>query len=231
MTDTVIVFPGDTLIIEPGVVVKFANNQLLEMDPSSVIIAQGTTIDSITFTSNSVTPNQGSWIGISVDGSANTISKFNCCNIKYSEYGVWGGPLRISNSNLNNNKYGMYLCSYVVNIDSCNFRNNEYGIEDGTFNINYCKFLNNKIALDDIVLSLITNCTISSNQTGLHQSSENRIKNCIIDSNSVWGINVGILDSIVNCQIRYNAIGVMANEGTIVMNDIEYNTIGILDQK
>src|SRR5438105_14890689 len=60
VVDTVVVFPGVTLTIEPGVVVKFANNKRLEIRQAT-LVAIGTVTDSITFTSNSLTPNPGIW--------------------------------------------------------------------------------------------------------------------------------------------------------------------------
>src|SRR5437773_10115670 len=54
VVDTVVVFPGVTLTIDPGVVVKFDNNKRLDIRQAS-LIANGTITDSITFTSNSGT--------------------------------------------------------------------------------------------------------------------------------------------------------------------------------
>src|SRR5258706_11658097 len=60
VVDTVVVFPGVTLTIQPGVVVKFANGKFLEIRQAT-LIAVGTSVDSITFTSNSATPTPGIW--------------------------------------------------------------------------------------------------------------------------------------------------------------------------
>src|ERR1700741_2987100 len=55
VTDTVVVFPGNTLTIEPGVEVRFADDMMIEKRQAS-LIAVGTQADSITFTSNSASP-------------------------------------------------------------------------------------------------------------------------------------------------------------------------------
>src|SRR5438270_6652451 len=55
ITDTVVVFPGVTLTIEPGVTVKFDDGVQLEIR-QAILIADGQTNDSITFTSNSSNP-------------------------------------------------------------------------------------------------------------------------------------------------------------------------------
>src|SRR5665213_1808833 len=50
--DTVVVFPGVTLTIEPGLVVKFDDNKRIEIRQGN-LIAIGDINDSIIFTSNS----------------------------------------------------------------------------------------------------------------------------------------------------------------------------------
>src|SRR2546430_15733573 len=69
VVDTVVVFPGITLTIQPGVVIKFANNKRLEIRQAK-LVAWGTITDSITFTSNSLTPIQGVWDGIFLNAGA-----------------------------------------------------------------------------------------------------------------------------------------------------------------
>ncbi len=51
VVDTIVVFPGVTLTIEPGVMVKFTNDTRIEIRQAK-LIANGTSADSITFTSN-----------------------------------------------------------------------------------------------------------------------------------------------------------------------------------
>src|SRR5438045_9697693 len=60
VVDTVVVFPGVTLTIEAGVVVKFEDHKRLEIRQAS-LIAVGTITDSIIFTSNSYYPFTGIW--------------------------------------------------------------------------------------------------------------------------------------------------------------------------
>src|ERR1035438_4422071 len=62
VTDTVVVFPGVTLTIEAGVTVKFADGMYIEIRQAN-LIAIGTALDSITFTSNSSSPSPGIWGG------------------------------------------------------------------------------------------------------------------------------------------------------------------------
>ena len=106
VTDTVVVFPGVTLTIEPGVTIKFADATQLEIRQAN-LISSGTITDSITFTSNSNNPQPGIWSGVYLN-SCNNIS-FNYCNFLYSNYGLpdGGSNANISNSVFNYNITGL----------------------------------------------------------------------------------------------------------------------------
>src|SRR3982751_3725087 len=65
ITDTVVVFPGVTLTIEPGVTLKFADKIRIEIRQAN-LISEGTRADSITYTSNSSTPTSGIYDGVRI---------------------------------------------------------------------------------------------------------------------------------------------------------------------
>jgi hypothetical protein len=235
VTDTVVVFPGVTLTIQPGVTVKFDNNKRLEIRQAK-LIALGTVTDSITFTSNAATPTPGIWLDIYLNNCPNPIN-FNYCNVKYSHWGIGGiGTISIKNSSFINNVNG---CSGMGGplIDSCNFKNNTNGVQGISGGvISHCKFTNNQTGMLDVYDTQVKNCIINSNQTGIYLNhSSVYIKNSIIDSNSIVGMSLNLDDdSVVNCQIKYNGIGLDLtgpiynyNTRTITENVIENNTIGI----
>ena len=68
VTDNVLVNSGVTLIIEAGVIVKFNLSKFLQIDGE--LIAQGTSSNKITFTSNQSSPESGDWGGIKFTGSS-----------------------------------------------------------------------------------------------------------------------------------------------------------------
>jgi hypothetical protein len=72
VTDTVVIFAGVTLTIEPGVVVKFNDGGLI--DQRGNLYARGTAIDSIIFTSNSSTPYAGIYQGINITSATDAFS-------------------------------------------------------------------------------------------------------------------------------------------------------------
>jgi hypothetical protein len=235
VVDTVAVFPGITLTIQPGVVIKFENNIRLEIRQAK-LIAIGTSTDSITFTSNNVSPSPGIWGEILFNGGSEfDTSKFNYCNFKFADtvfYSKSSNALIIRNSNFNFNNNGMYGDAYIAGpapkayIDSTNFENNvncgTSGYFEGT--VNYCNFSHNQTGLGGFN-GIVRNCTANSNYTGIYASgliencdaSYNQIgfyggggwgtlKNCTSYYNSLIGIDV-VGDSVINCQIKSNGIG------------------------
>src|SRR5436190_15028844 len=79
VTDTIVVFPGVTLTIEPGVNVKFADKSRIEIRQAN-LISSGTSLDSITYTSNSSNPFKGIYGGLYFNGSGTFASTFSYCN-------------------------------------------------------------------------------------------------------------------------------------------------------
>ena len=213
VTDTVVVFPGFTLTIQPGVVVKFNNNMQLEIRQAT-LIANGTSANPITFTSNSSSPTVGIWQDILLNQSQ--YSKFNYCNILYANKGIYpdGDTVTIKNSNFNYNITGIGPTYYSwVYIDSCAFRNNTNGIKDATGRL------------------IVTNSRIINNQNGILSPERSTYSHCVIDSNSVEGISTQQSDSVIDCEIKYNGIGVITGSSPggvlITKNIIESNSIGI----
>ncbi len=135
VVDTVVVFPGVTLTIEPGTIIKFASNKRLEIR-QSYLIAEGTVTDSITFTSNAAFPTAGAWEEIWLNSSHSC--KFNHCNFRYSNNGLRNttsnfDTLFIKNSKFefNNNGISNFSSSPAIGyckLDSSNFDyNTNYG--------------------------------------------------------------------------------------------------------
>ena len=285
VTDTIVVFPGVTLTIQPGVVVKFDDGKYMEIR-NATLNAIGTITDSITFTSNSNTPTPGIYQGINCTNNLDTIN-LNYCNFRFAATSINEAGNNqyniIKNSTFELNTNGFW--GYFGIIDSCAFLNNtgggcgfEFGKISHTSFINsgaalwlyldtasYCNFSNNSITVSIIDCS-IQNCNISSSYVGIYVDDDGTtgnstidnciinnnvygvefnpdingggdnttIKNSIIDSNSYCGILMGNsnFDSVVNCQIKYNYMGITDSSQqpqwtTIIQNQIENNTIGL----
>ncbi len=214
VVDTVVVFPGVTLTIEPGVVVKFENDKQLEIRQAT-INAIGTSTDSITFTSNTGTT-PGSYYGIYLHNGQ--YAGFKYCNFYFAANAIRGNvndSLTVRNSNFVSNNIGVYFYlgahSYF---DSCFFSLNTsavYGSSPSYFR--YCSFV--------------------SNDNGISWCEWLHVQQCVINSNLSFGIQTAQLDTILNCEIKYNGVGLKVyssgggDPSYISENIIENNTIGM----
>ncbi|HRP38235.1 MAG TPA: right-handed parallel beta-helix repeat-containing protein [Chitinophagales bacterium] len=245
VVDTVVVFPGVTLTIKPGVVVKFSDNKRLEIRQAK-LIALGTITDSITFTSNSSSPAPGIWSAIFLNKVESTDTlKFNYCNFKYASVALDGSnsgySIIIKNSVFSYNKIALTSagCNYAL-VDTCNFRNNvNYGIA-GLVNakLNGCEFSYNGIGMSQIsygAYNVIDNCSFYYNQYGITDLGVSTIQYSTFKHNQggiiVGGGYAGSYATVKNCVIdSNNVVGISINDGdTIINNQITHNPTGLND--
>jgi len=224
VTANVVVFPGVTLTIEPGVTVKFENNTRLEIRQGR-IIAIGNINDSIIFTSHVMPPVDGWNIKLNNDSS----STFKYCIFSFSsaagaisrQTSNINCNLEIKNSSFKNDPVALNTDatqqSYTL-IDSCIFKNNTQGAAVNAYvTVDHSNFSNNKLGI-----------TISYGT----------LQNSIIDSNGLTdttggvGVYAGMGTLVNNCIIINNDIGIKASTGsslaTFTKNDIENNNYGII---
>lgn len=83
-TADITLLSGDTLVIEPGVQVRFDQNLGFTIQANSVLIAAGTATDSIRFTSNALQPQQGDWNGLQVPAGAPPLN-LSYCALEYGD--------------------------------------------------------------------------------------------------------------------------------------------------
>ncbi|MDI6735375.1 MAG: cohesin domain-containing protein [bacterium] len=86
VTDTVTVESGNSLIVEPGVIVKFATGTSLIS--YGELIAVGTPNGTITFTSNKNIPQSGDWSNIRFSGNQSK-GTLSYCLIQYAQQGIY----------------------------------------------------------------------------------------------------------------------------------------------
>jgi hypothetical protein len=213
----VVVFPGITLTIQPGVVVEFSSATQLEIRQAA-LIAEGTSTDSIKFTSNGA-QSAGSWNNIQLNGGTMT-SRFNYCSFTYATQGIFdnstaGDSLIIRNSTFRLNTTGLdgTGTGHGV-IDSCNFSNNtSFGANNvsGTI-VNHSVFSYNPSGFVGVG-STLNNSSLHHNATGLNGYKGNTLNNCAIFSNTT-GISCQRGCAINNCVIKNNQSGIITG-GTI----------------
>ncbi|MDA8139619.1 MAG: right-handed parallel beta-helix repeat-containing protein, partial [Desulfobacteraceae bacterium] len=184
---------GATLTIEPGVVVKFNSGCSINIGASSgnpgALIAQGTSANPITFTSNQTTPTAGYWNTIMFNNTTNDATTvLDYCTIQYAGYNnsgalwVYQAAPTIRNITIaNSSSYGVntYASSPIIN--GCQFNAN------GNYDLYYTGTLGGSI----------TNCTIRNGISLQGTGSISFAGNSLIQNNTypikAYADNVGAI--------------------------------------
>ena len=261
VTGSIVVFPQKTLTIEPGVEVIFTadntfntgNFQYLEVRGS--LVAVGTDVNPILFTSSDTTAGFYNWMGIRVKGSQGgsvTLDRFELLNSWYGLHNDITEPgitYSFRNSIFKSNNYAIQLNADMV-YENCIFRNNGVGqaaqIQYGTLTATDCQFINNfcsftwsnGINLTNCLFSGNTNniigspgivqgCTFLNNDFAFAESYGMQINGCYFEGN-----NVGLDDSgaatVTNSVFLNNGVALKIGDNTNVNNnEISNNTVGI----
>jgi parallel beta-helix repeat protein len=219
---------GETLTIEPGVIIKFMDYYSFNIN--GTLLASGTETDSIIFTSGQASCNQDDWDRIKFEDSSNDNSIISCATIKYAFYGIYcyqSSPI-ISNNFISNNTSGIKcLSSSSPTISNNTINNNSYGIEcqssSPTISNNIINNNYDGISCYNNSTPIISNNTISNYHFGIICNlsssptiSHNTINNCdrgihsvnssspIVSNNTIGNNNFGI--SFSNCYIINNIL-------------------------
>ena len=159
MTGSMVVFPGVTLTIEPGVEVlvtpdySFNTGNLRYLEIRGTLIAVGTDTAPIVFkTTDASILGQQTWYGINIKGSQGGNIQMNRFRLHDSFYGIAndisqpGVSYNWTNCQFKNNNYGIQLNADLV-YNSCLFENNGVGqaaqILYGSLTAENCQFINN----------------------------------------------------------------------------------------
>jgi hypothetical protein len=247
VTDTIVVFPNVTLTIEPGVTVKFADLKRIEIRQAK-LVAMGTGVDSITFTSNSAQPEPGSYSGIYLNGGDLT-STFNFCKFRYAAIGIHAtisGLVNLNNSSFSHNITGLQCTgssSGTALIAGSLFDYNTTGLVlENLFNatVNYCIFSfnsNTGISLQSCSDASTSFCNFLNNGTGLSMNIHNSLMNHCHFSNNISGLEGGTGEvtnhfiypnNVKNSLFDYNQTGlsnideILIDSCTIVQNQTGY---------
>jgi hypothetical protein len=219
VTGDIAVFETYTLTILPGVEVRFYDGTMLDI--RGTLIANGTSADSIKFTSDLLYPTSSSWKYIKFEYQSTMSMRY--CLIEYSSGGIFydsGGftPYLISNCRFYSNFKGISGTRLYgqQNVDSCIFHNNGYGI--------HATFLEN---------SQVYHCSFINNQYGIEEASNSAITGCDFQNNSVEGL-YAMTSLVENCNFENNETGLRfsfsggSEAGSLMSNVISYNNLGLV---
>lgn len=242
VTGDIVLFPGKTLTIQPGVEVKFDGYYNIEI--RGTLMAIGTITDSISFVSindvginDSISFSSGSaltlfenvafhsdsllskssWGKINIlNASQNAVGLFEYCFVKHSSFGV---AFECCSGNAS---------SYIKNSRFDNNNVASSGYSGWSLPIDSCVFTNNNIAIAG-AYKTITNSTFINNGIGINcESFETR--NCLFQNNGFaidWMTTVGGAN-IDSCIFLNNFRGISVYSGSITNSNISNNVYGLI---
>lgn len=212
--EDVVIQPGITLTIEPGVTVKFNSNKSLIVD--GILVAKGSYGNDIVFTSNASVPTTSDWETIKFRPSSENCYLENV-TISYANNSIFlnGASPKLCNLNISNNYHGIYADWSAANL----------GITNATFtdNIIAIECHGSAMEVEDSIITgskgwvsvylvgsnggTISNTTIiANNNTGLFVDMMGgiSISDSLITDNGDNGIETDGNINIENCVISNN---------------------------
>ena len=207
---------GDSLIIEPGVTVKFMDYYSFTI--YGKLFAAGTENDTILFSSGQPSTNPGDWNQIKFESGSDSNSIISYSKIEYAKYGIhcrnYSSPSISNNTISYNNNNGIYCHSSSTTISNntiCN--NNSSGI--------FCYSSS----------ATISNNTISNNNSsGIYCNfSDPTISSNTISNNNEYGIHCCNYSSpsISNNTISNSTDGIrcISPSSPTILNNIIYDNL------
>jgi len=226
MTGSMVVFPGVTLTIEPGVIVKvtpdysFNTGNFRYLEIRGTLVAVGTDANPITFTTNEPSAAQGqTWMGISIKGSQGGNVQMDRFRLERSWYGISndiaqpGVSYNWTNCQFKNNNYSVQLNADMV-YDGCLFQENGVGqaaqILYGSLTANNCQFIDNFCSFTWSNFISVSNSLFQGNGNNI-VGSPGMVTNCqFIDNDFAFAEAFG--HTIQNCLFQGNGVA-MDNTG------------------
>ncbi len=223
VTGSIVVFPGKTLTIEPGVVVNvkadssFNTGNYRYLEVRGKMIARGTAAKPIIFTSTDTKPGFYNWDGIRIKGSQGGTVDMDYFELHQSYNGLYndisqpGFTYTFNQCLFRSNNYALQLNADLV-YDSCTFTENavgqaaqyQYGsitAKNCLFEKNYCSFTwSGKMDLEK--------CVFNGNQNNI-VSTPGTVRECEFYNNTKAFAACSELD-INDCKFSANQVGIEA---------------------
>lgn len=242
MTGSVVVFPGKTLTIEPGVQVlvtpDFSGNtgNFRYLEIRGTLVAIGTDQAPITFEDSDTTnPGFPTWTGITIKGSQGATFQLDRFRLNNTLYGLYndivepGVTYNFTNCQFKNNQYAIQLNADMV-YQNCLFENNGVGqaaqIQYGTLTANNCQFINNFCSFTWSNNIQVSNCLFQGNANNI-VGSPGTISDCQFINND-FGLAEAYGHTLMNCYFSGNGVGIdNTGSGTVSNCTFENNDVAL----
>jgi hypothetical protein len=236
MTGSIVVFPGVTLTIQPGVEIRVKENGLsggqYYLETRGTINMTGQPGALITFRADTAVTTPYAWVGIVVKNSQGGALNYDYVSISNAgnviAYDSFIPPLINLNQCIFNYNNSVVYVGTELRADSCTFIGNNTVVTGWSiFRFNNCLFRDNGAALSIYASGLlINNCSFTGNGIGISLSSGSftgtEIRNSVFDSNLVAldNPNNGVIDS---CTFFNNTEAIKNTNTVTVSNSVFSN--------
>jgi hypothetical protein len=242
MTGSMVVFPGVTLTIEPGVEVlvtpdySFNTGNLRYLEIRGTLVAIGTDAAPIVFkTTDASILGQQTWYGINIKGSQGGNVQLDRFRLHDSFYGIAnditqpGVSYNWTNCQFKNNNYGIQLNADLI-YNNCLFENNGVGqaaqILYGSLTAENCQFINNFCSFTWSNNISVNNCLFQGNGNNI-VGSPGIITNCQFIDND-FGLAEAYGHTIQNCYFEGNGVAIDNSGGANISNStFDSNTLAV----
>jgi hypothetical protein len=242
MTGSMVVFPGVTLTIEPGVEVlvtpdySFNTGNLRYLEIRGILVAVGTDTAPIVFkTTDASILGQQTWYGINIKGSQGGNVQLDRFRLHDSFYGIAndisqpGVSYNWTNCQFKNNNYGIQLNADLI-YNNCLFENNGVGqaaqILYGSLTAENCQFINNFCSFTWSNNISVNNCLFQGNGNNI-VGSPGIITNCQFIDND-FGLAEAYGHTIQNCYFEGNGVAIDNTGGANISNStFDSNTLAV----
>jgi hypothetical protein len=251
----IVVFPGVTLNIQPGVEIRI-NNQTSNnfyIETRGTLNCVGTDAQPIKISAMYDTTNVG-WQGFictSAQGGVLNVDRFDIANAfkpfaydaplanyQYTnskfrhchEAITFGNTLTLNNCQFIDNETAVYGWSYFV-INNCLFKDNNTSVfaYPTAFTMTNSQFIDNAIAVNfaaGVYDSLyIADCQFLNNLLAIGYPSNGRIENCVFNDNAT-AVQYAYGVEIANNEFNFNELGIEASIAAVVHDNQLYNNLG-----
>ncbi len=236
ITGPIVVFPGKTLTIEPGVEVRVKENiggTISFIEVRGNIVAVGTQNQPITFQGDALLTEKGTWQGILLKGTQGATGAFDYINMRNSNYGISTDQdvdtlTTFHSCNFSYNHRALFPFS-SIKMEDCTFTYNTEAIGSNVSSIPTsstfvnCLFENNDVCLvwmDGI--TTIDSCLFQNNYTGLGSYLDGVVKNTRFFNNGTAMAATGSIN-VSNCLFDNNSTAVYSITNASITNSIFTN--------
>jgi hypothetical protein len=237
ITNNIVVFPGVTLTIEPGVEVLVMENGMsgtqYYIETRGQINMVGTPEAPITFRSETAPTTVGAWAGIKIKNSQGGSINYNYVNMSnavscFDYDGTMPSLIQLNQCNFSYNGNAVLVGTDII-AEDCIFIGNDMAVYGWSgFTFNNCKFDGNQTALLLYASSLnMNNCELRNNNSGLVLNSISvegtSVTNTIFENNEIAynNANGGLIDSCIfigNTEALINTYDLTVSNSTFSEN-------------